>query len=136
MAAGIASTYIARPGGGAELRNLLLDAADYLSGIGEGESQVRVTWLGGDEAGRYSLVTLYPNVAAQMDGFDRVAAVPIGAPSTAWVVEKVEDTNGDGLSDIFWRHSTSGTTVVWQMVSYERVATDSPGGVGDVWQVQ
>jgi hypothetical protein len=71
-----------------------------------------------------------------MDGFVREAVANIGAPPTAWAVEKVEDTNGDGLSDIFWRNTTSGATVVWQMLGFTKVAVGPTGGVDAAWQVQ
>ena len=59
----------------------------------------------------------------------------IGKPPPAWVVEKVYDSNGDGLSDISWRNTGTDSTVVWQMLGYTRVAAGPTGNVPAPWDV-
>jgi hypothetical protein len=71
-----------------------------------------------------------------MDGFTRVAAVVIGGVPPVWEIETLEDSDGDGLSDIFWRNGTTGATLVWRMRGFEVVATGGTGAVPAVWEVQ
>jgi len=44
------------------------------------------------------------------------------------------DFNGDGKSDILWRH-TSGSLYQWQMDGTSVIGTGSPGGAGTDWTV-
>ena len=73
MSAGIASVYEAKPGRTQDLTAVLLEAAEYMGSTG-GSAQVRGSWLAGENANTYSLITQYPSVEAQMEGFDRVIA--------------------------------------------------------------
>jgi hypothetical protein len=70
-----------------------------------------------------------------MNGFERAAAQSIGMPPLVWTVEQLRDTNGDGLSDILWRNSSTGTTVVWRMSGFTRVAAEAIGSVNSDWQL-
>jgi hypothetical protein len=72
----------------------------------------------------------------QMDGFEIAAAGSIGTVPPVWAIERVRDTDGDGLSDIFWRNTTTGATIVWRMSGFERAATGGTGAVPEVWEVQ
>src|SRR5205823_6492165 len=42
--------------------------------------------------------------------------------------------NGDGLSDIAWRHS-SGTAVVWEMIGTQVIGSPSLGSVAPAWSL-
>ena len=45
--------------------------------------------------------------------------------------------NGDGVADLVWRDTSSGTTAVWQMnTSGLRESTSFPGGAGLEWQLR
>jgi len=50
----------------------------------------------------------------QMDGQTLVSAGAVVSIPTAWQVAGVADFNGDGKSDILWRH-TSGAVAEWNM---------------------
>jgi len=63
-----------------------------------------------------------------MNGLKRIAGQSIGTLPLAWRVEQLRDTNGEGLSDILWR-DTYGTTVLWRMSGFTRVAADEIGRV-------
>ena len=58
--------------------------------------------------------------------FEGGAAVPAVA----------SDFNGDGMSDILWRNSNDGRTVVWQMNGFEKEAADIVGNVPGDWFVE
>jgi hypothetical protein len=54
--------------------------------------------------------------------------------SSAWQIEGIGDFNGDGKSDILWRH-TDGTLAIWFMDG----TTFTSGGVALVpsaWQIK
>ncbi len=75
-------------------------------------------------------------VVWQMDGLALADHRSIGAPPLAWTVEQLRDTNGDGLSDIVWRHSGTGATVVWRMSGFTMTAAEPIGKVASDWQVR
>ena len=41
--------------------------------------------------------------------------VNLNAIPTDWTIQGIGDFNGDGKSDLVWRNSASGTTVLWEM---------------------
>ncbi|HSM10268.1 MAG TPA: hypothetical protein VK827_01700, partial [Lysobacter sp.] len=43
-----------------------------------------------------------------------------GVTNLAWRVAAIGDYNGDGRSDILWRHSGDGSNVVWRSGSWAR----------------
>ena len=49
-----------------------------------------------------------------MDGSTLISAGAVVSIPTAWQVAGVADFNGDGKSDILWRH-TSGAVAEWNM---------------------
>jgi hypothetical protein len=82
-------------------------------------------WFRGDLAD-----ALYPAV---YPGYANTPA-PV---DTAWQVKGVGDFDGDGRSDILWRH-TDGQVAIWRMAGGVRTGESYPGGkdTGLVWTIQ
>jgi hypothetical protein len=51
-------------------------------------------------------------VVWQMNGLEKAASASIGKPPLNWGIEQICDTDGDRLSDIVWRNTGSGLTLV------------------------
>lgn len=74
MAAGIVSVYEAKEGRSQELTTILLEAATYMSAVGDGRSHVRNSWLAGPDSGHLQLITLFPTAASLHEGLDLIVA--------------------------------------------------------------
>jgi len=59
-----------------------------------------------------------------------VMSSTLGSVPSNWVVQGMGDFNGDGVPDILWRDSTSGTVAIWFLNSSGQV--ESSGTVGAV----
>ncbi|MDB5429509.1 MAG: hypothetical protein JWP35_625 [Caulobacter sp.] len=61
----------------------------------------------------------------------------LGQVDNSWVIQGVGDFNGDGRSDILWRHSTDGEMYVWNSQTGAGVSLvgQSLGVVSLDWQV-
>jgi len=44
--------------------------------------------------------------------------------------------NGDGKSDIVWRHTGNGATAVWRMKGATIASSGFPGGAALSWEIQ
>jgi hypothetical protein len=63
---------------------------------------------------------------------------PVGLPNVEWKIVGTHDFNGDGRTDILWRHDTSGESVVWFMERGTLVSgtfTDPPALADVNWKV-
>ena len=81
-------------------------------------------WFNGDPAD-----ALYPAV---YPGYANAAA-PV---DRSWQVKGVGDFDGDGRSDILWRH-TNGQVAIWHMAGGVRAGESNPGGNNPVtWAIQ
>jgi hypothetical protein len=96
--------------------------ADILWRDGTGQLAI---WFKGDLADRLS-PAVYP-------GYANVPA-PV---ERAWQFSSIGDFDGDGRSDILWRH-TNGQVAVWYMTGGIRTAESYPGGqdLGRNWAIQ
>jgi Ca2+-binding RTX toxin-like protein len=71
-----------------------------------------------------------------MNGTQIDSAVSLGTPPTNWgIVDAHGDYNGDGKSDILWRDSTTGTTVLWQMNGTQIDSSTNLGAIPLNWNV-
>jgi hypothetical protein len=52
-----------------------------------------------------------------------------------WQVSGILDIDGDGDSDIVWRHD-EGTVATWEMEDGAFVQSDNLGVVADTWQIR
>ncbi len=64
-----------------------------------------------------------------------------GSPGTMadlnYQIADTADFDGDGNSDILWRHDTSGAVFVWLINGTAKTSGGSPGTVADLnWQIQ
>ena len=82
-------------------------------------------WFGGDLAD-----PLYPAVYPGYGG----SPAPV---DLSWQVVGIGDFNGDGRSDILWRH-TNGQVAIWHMAGGIRIGEAYPGGQdpGMTWTIQ
>ena len=55
--------------------------------------------------------------------------------SLDWVIQQVEDLNGDGKADLVWRNA-SGVVAVWLMNGLTISSTGFPGSTSMDWQIQ
>ena len=73
----------------------------------------------------------------QTAGFSAKQTGFILGPGTGWVPEFVGDFDGDGRSDILWRHASTGDTAIWLMNGLAQKAGGTaiilPGSLG--WTV-
>ena len=81
-------------------------------------------------------------VALSSDGRTLIAGGPFDSSGTgaAWVfvsdrLVASHDFNGDGMSDILWRDSASGTVAIWQMNGSSVLASFGVGGETANWQI-
>ena len=58
-----------------------------------------------------------------------------GTAGTDWTIVGVGDFNGDGRSDILWRH-TSGSVLIWLINGTTVSGVGSPGTAGLDWTIQ
>jgi len=63
------------------------------------------------------------------------ASPAIGAPAPVWDIEGVADFNGGGQPDILWRHSSTGSAVIWQMNGTTKQSDALIGAPDLSWQV-
>jgi Ca2+-binding RTX toxin-like protein len=79
------------------------------------------------------------NLVWYLDGSgSRIGSANLSIPfvDTGWNVAGVGDFNGDGVSDILWRHQTAGLTSLWQMNGVTASATTLLSiPVGSDWQI-
>ncbi len=58
------------------------------------------------------------------------------SPSSGWVIQGTGDFDGNGMSDILWRNSTSGEVYIWLMNGTTITSQGSPGTVSSAWSIQ
>jgi PASTA domain len=94
-----------------------MPASTIVQGIGDfdGDRAADILWR--DASGQLSMWPAGVSGNAMLVGYDhRHRNVPVGFD---WAVRGVSDFDGDGRSDILWRH-TSGTVAIWYMVANDR----------------
>jgi FG-GAP repeat len=70
-----------------------------------------------------------------MNGAQVVSTAAVGSIASSWSIALTGDYDGDGKSDLLWRH-TSGNTAIWLMDG-EKVATSAGlGSISTSWTVQ
>ena len=66
-----------------------------------------------------------------------VNAVSLASITGNWVVQAFGDFNGDGVADILWRDSTSGTVAIWFLNAGGAIqSTSAVGTVPATWAIQ
>lgn len=97
------------------------------------ENGQMLLWFAGKD-GNSALVTYDNNLDIDKNGIGHPKEVPV---SVDWQVKGVGDFNGDGYSDILWRHD-GGQVVIWYMVHAQHVRDAYPGGTdpNHVWEIQ
>ncbi len=72
-----------------------------------------------------------------MDGVSRLS---LGTPGIVsgmkWKIVSTGDFNGDGKSDILWRHSSTGKVIIWLMGGISKSSFSSPGTVTTLWKIK
>ena len=72
----------------------------------------------------------------QMNGSTITAATPISAVADAsWQMVASGDFDGDGRTDLFWRHATSGATYLWLMDGATILSATPVSVVDPAWRV-
>jgi streptogramin lyase len=72
----------------------------------------------------------------QVNGSGVVQTASLGNVTTNWAIAGIGDFNGDGVPDILWRDSNSGTVVIWFLNSSLAVqSTASYGTVTSNWSI-
>ncbi len=72
----------------------------------------------------------------QVNAGQVVAAAGIGNVPSNWKIAGLGDFNGDGVTDILWRDSNTGTVVIWFLSSAMAVqSTATVGVVGTTWSI-
>jgi hypothetical protein len=117
--------------------------ATQLGGIGDSNADGRadilwrkdngqlVLWFAG-ESGNSALVNWNNDLHIDANG----PVYPKEAPvSVEWQVQGVADFNGDGYSDILWRHD-GGHVSIWYMVHAQHVGEACCGWRSPDWQIQ
>jgi hypothetical protein len=82
------------------------------------------------------LAVWFMNGTRQMDN---ASFVPEQVTDLAWHVVGGGDANGDGHTDFYWQHQTSGALAIWFMYETVRIGTTSltPPAVADMnWKVR
>ena len=77
----------------------------------------------------------YGTIACLMIGFDK-GARSIGTPATAWQIKGIGDFDGIGKSDVLWRNTGAGNSIIWQMNGFTKQATGSIGAPTSAWQLR
>jgi hypothetical protein len=107
-----------------------------IQGVGDFDGDLQSDILWRDVGGQLAIWfrgdltdPLYPVVYP-----DANAPAPV---DPAWQVKGVGDFDGDGRSDILWRH-TDGQVAIWRMAGGVRTGESYPGGKdrGLVWTIQ
>jgi hypothetical protein len=69
-----------------------------------------------------------------MDGATITQAVQVGNPGASWGIHSLGDFNGDGRTDIVWRHA-DGTIYLWLMNGGSVSAYLPVGNPGGTWSI-
>jgi hypothetical protein len=121
-------------------RGEMLPTAARVAGIGDFNADGRsdVLWRRSDlrleiwfagEQGNSAKVSWLNSTGANGEPVDE----PVTNPD--WFVKGVGDFNGDGYSDIYWKHKDGGVSV-WYMKHAMHVGEVYPGPVDPTWEVQ
>jgi hypothetical protein len=72
-----------------------------------------------------------------MDGATRTSSVSLSVVAdTSWQMVGTADFNGDGKTDILWRHQVAGVNAVWLMNGVARTTTALLSTVPDAnWRI-
>jgi hypothetical protein len=101
--------------------------------------QVPTNWtiIGDDNKGDILWRDTAGDVAIwQVSGSQVVASASLGTVPSAWVIAGLGDFNGDGVTDILWRDSNTGTVAIWFLTSSLTVqSTASLGVVPSNWNI-
>ena len=72
----------------------------------------------------------------KVSGSSITATASLGNVPNNWKITGFGDFNGDGVTDILWRDSTSNTVVIWFMTSSMTIcSTASLGVVPAIWNI-
>jgi hypothetical protein len=69
-----------------------------------------------------------------MNGTQYVGQAYLGTVGTDWQLAGLGDFNGDGKTDILWRHTVTGALYAWLMNGTQYVGQAYLGTVGTQWQ--
>jgi len=84
-----------------------------------------------------TLASPYIYALWQVNG-STVTSSTLGSVPSNWVVQGVGDFNGDGVPDVLWRDSTSGTVAIWFLNSSGQVGSSGTVGAvstGTTWAI-
>jgi len=71
-----------------------------------------------------------------MSGYEILHAGGLGVVPLNWSIVETGDFNGDFMSDILWRDSSSGTVAMWFMNGLQVVGAPGVATVGPDWTIQ
>jgi hypothetical protein len=131
-------------GGTSSVRGTVLPSME-LAGIGDfnGDGRSDILWRRDDgqlllwfagESGNSALVNWGNDLDVDENGIGRPKDAPV---PVEWKVKGVGDFNGDGFSDILWRHD-NGQVAIWYMVHAMHVGEAGSLGIdpNHVWEIQ
>jgi hypothetical protein len=70
-----------------------------------------------------------------MNGGTKVDGAFPGGAGNDWTLVGAQDFNGDGKSDLLWRHN-DGTVLIWFIDGGAKVGDASPGAESNDWKIQ
>jgi subtilisin family serine protease len=122
--------WVMEPAGGSSMQRLLGGGGGWsLEATGDynGDGKTDLVWRNGGNG---------VNVMWLMDGATAMRQTVIGGDHTWRLVASDErfDANGDGRTDLIWRHAASGANVLWTMHGGTAIATRALGG-DHTWQI-
>jgi hypothetical protein len=71
-----------------------------------------------------------------MSGYEILQAGGLGVVPLNWSIVETGDFNGDFMSDILWRDSSTGTVATWLMNGLRVVGAPGVATVGLDWTIQ
>jgi hypothetical protein len=104
------------------------DASWSIAGVGDfnGDGNADILWRNSND---HSVVEWLMNGSTIIGGGNVTSGGSAVAPDASWFVVEVGDFNGDGRSDILWRHNSDGVygqTSAWTMNGTNIVSSNAP----------
>lgn len=115
----------------------LLNGAQVISSAGLGNVPTNWSIVGEDSQGNVFWRDGAGDLAIwQLVGAQVAQSASLGNVSSNWTIAGLGDFNGDGVTDILWRDTGSGTVAIWFLTSSMTIqSTAVIGTVGSTWSI-